>query len=74
MQSEILKFALKHGMRATRRVADRVLHCLPEEPREKIKSAGISLVEIVHDLSGDILESEKPGGAGENKQTSINIE
>jgi len=62
-------FSLGFGM------TDRMIELLPEETREKVKSAQTSILEAMHEITGDRLNhGQRAEETGKPNQTKIDIE
>ena len=75
MQTDMLKIAFMNGIRAASIMTDCMINLLPQESRLMAKSAKTSLLKMVHEISGDMLENEEHSEeAGEQKRKNIIIE
>lgn len=62
IQTDLLKTILTLGLKATGEITNRLIEFLPEEPGQKVKSAGMSVLKVVYDVTGEWVRSNECGG------------
>ena len=75
MQTEALKTFIVHSIAASSALIDCMTELLPAEVQEKASSARMSMLSVIHEVTGELLNMEKDAKeSGNPQQTKINIE